>query len=343
MRRLLWICWFLPIPILAVSGGFLSELRHPYYNAAEEETFVYIPPGANAAEVAGLLKDQGILHTRLPFRFWLRHNGLDRRLKAGEYRFSGKATPVDIAERITRGDVYFRSITIAEGLTAMEIVELLARAGFGDSKKLEAAISRADLINDLNPSARNLEGYLFPETYRFGRRDDENAVIGAMVGQFRNRMDKILKESPLQGGWTVARIVTLASLIEKEVKTPAERPIVASVLTNRLRLRMTLGVDASIIYAMKLAGTWDGNIRSSDLRMESPYNTYIHGDLPPGPICNPGESAIRAALNPEKTDYLYYVSKNDGTHQFSKDLRSHNNAVNLYQRSGRPPNGGRGQ
>ena len=332
---MLLICCFLPIPILAVTGGFLSELRYPYYNAVEEETFVYIPHGANAAKVAGLLKEQGILHTKLPFRLWLRHHGLDRSLKAGEYLFSGKASPIDIAERLTRGDVYFQSITVPEGLTALETVELLARAGFGDREKLEAALSHTGWIEDLNPSAQNLEGYLFPETYRFGRRDDEKAVIGAMVGQFRNRMDKILKESPLPDGWTAASIITLASLIEKEVKTPSEQPIVASVLVNRLRLKMPLGVDAAVIYAMKLAGTWDGNIRRSDLRMESPYNTYIHRDLPPGPICSPGESAIRAALNPEKTDYLYYVSKNDGTHHFSKDLRSHNNAVNRYQRSGR--------
>ena len=335
MRHLLWICFFLPVSVLAVVCGLLSELQSPYYNAAEEEIFIYVPPGANAAKVAGMLKEQGVLHTKLPFRLWLRRHGLDRSLKAGEYRFSGRTTPIEIAERLSRGDIYFRSITVPEGLTAMETVELLARGGFGDREKLEALILRTDLIKDLNPSAKNLEGYLFPETYRFGRRDDEEAVIGAMVNQFRNRMDKILKESPLPAGWTVARIVTLASMIEKEVKTTSEQPIVASVLVNRLRLNMTLGVDATIIYAMKLAGTWDGKIRRSDLQMDSPYNSYIHRDLPPGPICSPGESTIRAALNPEKTDYLYYVSKNDGTHQFSKDLRSHNNAVNRYQRSGR--------
>jgi len=335
LRRLFWICIFLLISILAAAGVLLSELHSPYYNAAQEETFIYVPPGANAAKVAGLLKEQGILHTKLPFRLWLRHNGFDRSLKAGEYRFSGMSTPIEIAERLSRGDVYSRSITIPEGLTAFETADLLVRGGFGDREKFEAAILRAGLIRDLNQSAQNLEGYLFPETYRFGRRDDEEAIIGAMVNQFRSRMNKLLGESPLPDGWTVARIVTMASMIEKEVKTPSEQPIVASVMVNRLRLNMTLGIDATIIYAMKLAGTWNGNIRRSDLRMESPYNTYIYRDLPPGPICNPGESAIRAALNPEKTDYLYYVSKNDGTHQFSKDLRSHNNAVNIYQRSGR--------
>ena len=322
------------IVVSVAAGGLVYELQSPYYNAGNDEIFINIPPGSNAAKVAGLLQKQGVLRAQLPFRLWLRRQGLDRRLKAGEYRFSDKASPIDIAERLARGDIYFRSVTIPEGLTAMETADVLSRGGFGEREKLESAILRADWIEDLNPSAKNLEGYLFPETYRFGRMDDEEAVIRAMVNQFRSRMDKILKDSPLPEGWAVARIVTLASLIEKEVKTPSERPIVASVLINRLRLNMTLGCDATIIYAMKLAGTWNGNIRSSDLRMESPYNSYIHRDLPPGPICNPGENTIRAALNPEKTDYLYYVSKNDGTHEFSKDLRSHNNAVNRYQRSG---------
>ena len=335
MQRLLLFCGFFLILVLGAVSGLFSELQYPYYNAVENETFVYIPPGANAAKVAELLKERGILHTKLPFRLWLRHYGLDRSLKAGEYRFSGGATPAEVAERLARGDIYFRSVTIPEGLTAVETVGLLARGGFGGRERFEAALLRTDWIQDLNPSARDLEGYLFPETYRFGRRDDEEAVIRAMVNQFRDRMNKILEESPLPGGWTAPRIVTLASLIEKEVKDPSEQPVVASVLVNRLRLNMTLGCDATIIYAMKLAGTWDGNIRKSDLRIESPFNSYIHRDLPPGPICNPGERAIRAALNPEKTDYLYYVSKNDGTHQFSRDLRSHNNAVNIYQRSGR--------
>ena len=335
MRRLLLFCCIFLVAILAVVFGLISELQHPYYNAGDDETFIYIPNGATAAKVAELLKEQGILHRQLPFRLWLRHNGLDRSLKAGEYRFSGGATPVQIVERLTRGDVYFQSITIPEGLTAMETVELLTLGGFGEREKLEAAILRTDWIHDLNPYAQNLEGYLFPETYRFGRMDNEGAVIRAMVNQFRERMSKIREELPPPDGWTITRLVTLASLIEKEVKDPSEQAIVASVLVNRLRLNMTLGCDATIIYAMKLAGTWNGIIHRSDLRIESPYNSYIHRDLPPGPICNPGESAIRAAMNPEKTEYLYYVSKNDGTHQFSKDLRSHNEAVNRYQRSGR--------
>ena len=324
-------------------SGILTELQSPYYKAAEYETFINILPGTGAAKVTNLLKEYGILHTKLPFRLWLRHYNFERSLKAGEYRFSGKATPIEIAERLTRGDIYFRSVTIPEGLTAMETVDLLVRSGFGDRKKLETMISRSDLIKDLTPRAQNLEGYLFPETYRFARADDEEAVIDAMIGQFRSRMNKITINSmpidrlsdSLPGGLTVGQTIILASMIEKEAKVSWEQPLIASVLFNRLRLKMKLDIDASVIYSMKLAGTWDGNIRRSDLQINSPYNTYIHPDLPPGPICNPGEGAIRAVLNPAETDFLFYVSKNDGTHQFSKDLRSHNNAINLYQRSSR--------
>ena len=341
MRRLLGICLILLVLVVAVGGVFLYELHRPHQRpggpggSGTEEIFVLIPSGTGARGAAKLLKDEGVLRMRLPFLFWLRYGKMDRDIQAGEYRFAGAADPMQVAERLVRGDIYYRSITIPEGLTAVETVELLARNGFGNPEKLREAISRAEWIRDLNPAAENLEGYLFPETYRFGRRDDEETIIRTMVRQFRNRMDKILQETPLSEGWTVSRAVTLASLIEKEVGAHEERELVSSVLVNRLRLKMPLGCDATIIYAMKLAGTWNGNIRRDDLRMPSPYNSYIHRDLPPGPICNPGAESIKAALRPAQTDFLYYVSRNDGTHQFSRDLRSHNNAVNRYQRSGR--------
>jgi len=321
--------------ILAVVSGLTAELHSPYYSAEEEEVFINIPPGTGASKITEMLKDQGVLHMRLPLRLWMRYHGVDRNLKAGEYRFSGKATPIEIAERLTRGDIYFRSITIPEGMTAMETVDLLASNGFGDREKLEAMLLRTDLIKDLNPNAKNLEGYLFPATYRFGRNDDEEAIIRAMVGQFRSRINRILTDSPLPDGLTVADIVVIASMIEKEARVSWERPIVASVIHNRLRIRMKLDIDATVVYAMKLAGTWDGRILRADLQMDSPYNTYIYRDLPPGPIGNPGESTIRAALNPARTDYLFYVARNDGTHHFSRDLQSHNNAVNRYIRSRR--------
>jgi UPF0755 protein len=324
---------FLTIALAIAAIWFRMELKSPYYGATSAETFVVIPKGAGTSEVASLLTDQGILHTSLPFKLYLRYAHLEHRIQAGEYRFEERATPIQITRRLVRGDIYFRSITIPEGLTARETIALLAEKGLGDLKEMEQALQRTDWIKDWDPTAQNLEGYLFPETYRFGRKDNSETILKAMIGQFRTKIGRILKTSPLPSGWSLAQLVTLASLVEKEVKIDQERPLVASALVNRLKKKMPLGCDATIIYAMKLADTYRGRLGKQDLRMESPYNSYLHRNLPPGPICSPGESSIRAALNPAKTDYYYYVSRNDGTHQFSRDLRSHSQAVYQYQKA----------
>jgi UPF0755 protein len=319
---------------LAVFGIWIySELDTPYYGAQSSEVFVDIPHGAYAGEIAGLLANARILKYRLPFEAYLRCTHKGRHIQAGEYRFFKAATPKQIGERLIQGDVYFSSITIPEGLTASEIIALLAKNGLGNPSEMELALLKTDWIQDLDPNARNLEGYLFPETYHFKRKIDSETVIKAMVHQFRAKLAGIVSSYPLHAGWDVSRIVILASMIEKEVKRSEEGPLVASVLINRLEKRMPLACDATIIYAMKLAGTYEGRLSKADLAMESPYNSYHHLDLTPGPICNPGANAIRAALNPARTDYYYYVSRNDGTHQFSKDFRSHLRAVNIFQKS----------
>jgi UPF0755 protein len=332
----LWLCAFVVLLVLLVSataGWWLyRETDKPYFNAQSSEVFVDIPRGARSDEVAGRLAKAGVLRHRLPFRLYLRYANLGRHIQAGEYRFNRPATPKQIVGRLIRGDVYFRSITIPEGLTAHETIELLAKNHLGDPEELERALQKTEWVADLAPGARNLEGFLFPETYRFRRKVNSETILKTMVDQFRLRLAKILPSHPMQEGWSLSRVVILASLIEKEVKEAKEGPMVASVLLNRLDKRMPLGCDATIIYAMKLAGTYEGRLGKKDMAMESSYNTYRHTDLPPGPICNPGADAIRSALNPARTDYFYYVSRNDGTHQFSKDLRSHINAVNLFQR-----------
>ncbi|HSW38370.1 MAG TPA: endolytic transglycosylase MltG [Acidobacteriota bacterium] len=335
-RRFLRLALYVTVPIvlalIAAGIWLLAELNSPYYDSPEAETFVVIPRGASSLVVADILVGKGILRSRSPFLLHLRHKGLERRIQAGEYLFTHPATPPQIAQRLVNGDTYFLSITIPEGLTADETITLLAKNGFGNRDEMKRALLRTEWIADLDPAAQNLEGYLFPETYHFSRNEVSEQIIRTMTEQFRKRISSILEVSPLPEGWNIARIVNLASMIEKEAQVAEERPLVASVLVNRLAVGMTLGCDATIIYGMKLAGIWEGRIGRADLERDSPYNTYIHRGLPPGPICNPGEASIKAALNPAETDYYYYVSRNDGTHLFSKDYASHLRAVNRYQR-----------
>jgi UPF0755 protein len=319
---------------LAAAAKWLQrELETPYFNAPSGETYIDIPRGAKPREVTDLLVKNGILHSHLPFIIYLRAANLGRRIQAGEYRFNKPATPEQIAKRLIRGDVYFRSITVPEGLTAGETIELLAKNGLGKPADFRKALLKTDWIVDIYPEARTLEGYLFPETYRFGRKDNPEKIIRTMVNQFRLKLAGILKQTPQSSGLSVSKAIILASMIEKEVKKPEEGPLVASVFINRLKRGIPLACDPTIVYALKTAGVYNGNIRKADLAMESPYNSYIHPNLPPGPISNPGAAALRSALNPASTDYFYYVSRNDGTHQFSKNYQSHLNAVIKYQKS----------
>lgn len=309
-----------------------SELETPYYGSTAQETYVDVPRGASAGQISTILARSGVIRHPLLFRAYLRYTDLGRRIQAGEYRFAGTASPRRIAQRLIQGDVFFHSITIPEGLTARETIDLLAKNGLGIASEMEQGLLKTRWIRDLNPNARNLEGYLFPETYRFPRNADSEAILRTMVEQFRSKIRKALSRNPLPAGWDIPKVVILASMVEKEVRRQEEGPLVASVMINRLARRMPLACDATIIYAMKLAGTYEGRLGKADLVMDSPYNSYSHLDLPPGPICNPGEAAIRSVLNPAKTDYYYYVSRNDGSHQFSKDYGAHIRAVNTYQK-----------
>jgi UPF0755 protein len=336
LRKILLLLFILAILILAGCFWVRSELITSYYGGAPGETFVEIPRGSNSELIAGLLADAGVLRSRVPFLAYIRWRDAGRRLQAGEYRFSSPATPIQLAERLLRGDVFYYSVTIPEGLAADEAIDQIVRAGLGNQSELQRALLRTEWIRDLAPQARSLEGYLFPDTYRFARKTSSEQIIHAMVDQSRRKIARLAAEYPTKPGWNIARIVTLASLIEKEVRDPDERNLVASVFENRLQKGMPLACDPTVIYALKLAGKFDGNLHKADLRIESPYNTYNRAGLPPGPITNPGLDSLRAALNPPRTDYLFFVSRNDGTHQFSKDFRAHQIAVAQYQKRMKP-------
>jgi UPF0755 protein len=312
-----------------------SEFETPYYNAAGAETYVAIERGSKIKDIADLLVGKGILHNRLPFILYLRFSSKGRQIQAGEYKFEKPATPAQVAQRLIRGDAFYRAVTIPEGLTVFETIDLLTKKRLGTPAEFQEAILRTDWIRDIDPKAGNLEGYLFPDTYHFGSKDDPEAVIRTMVNQFRLKLRRTLKEAPQKSGLTIRESVILASLIEKEVKNRDEGPLVASVYMNRIKRGMPLACDATIIYALKLSGSFNGNLRKPDMVVESPYNTYIHTNLPPGPIANPGVRSLQAAFNPANTDYLYYVSRNDGTHQFSSNYQSHLHAVARFQQRGR--------
>lgn len=336
MRRWLLGCLLVLVALVAAAGLAFwwtrSELRTPYYGAVTSEVFVDIPRGASSAAIATMLTDAGILRHRLPFILHLRLTGAGRRLQAGEYRFNSPASPIEIADKLIRGEVFFFSVTIPEGMTARETIAWIARNGLGDLGEMESALRRTDWIRELDSEARDLEGYLFPETYRFSRHATSEDILRAMVERSREVLGKLVAELPLTPGWSVSSIVTLASMVEKETNLETERSLVASVLTNRLEKGMPLACDPTVIYALKLAGKYNGNLRKGDLALDSPYNTYIHPGLPPGPIANPGVESLRAALAPPRTDYLFFVSRNDGSHEFSRDFESHSRAVAKYQK-----------
>jgi UPF0755 protein len=234
-------------------------------------------------------------------------------------------------ERLARGDVYARRITFPEGLTIGEMAGIYESRGFGAAARFLEAAANASLIRDLDREAVDLEGYLFPETYALPRETPASRLIAMMVDRFRATYTDQWRRSAEEQGWTPRQVVTLASLVEKETGKPEERPIVAAVYRNRLNIGMGLQADPTVVYALQKAGRYTGNIRRDDLALDSPYNTYRHAGLPPGPIAAPGAASLEAALMPANVSYLYFVSRNDGSHVFARTLAEHNRNVREFQ------------
>jgi UPF0755 protein len=255
----------------------------------------------------------------------------ERQLKAGEYRFERAASPLDVVARLMRGDVYLQAVTFPEGLTVREMAALFESQGLGAAKAFSDAAGQADLVRAFDDRARDLEGYLFPDTYRVPRKTTAPDLVKQMVARFTQVFGAEQREAAKASGTTVREIVTLASLVEKETAVPDERPIVAAVYRNRLRIGMGLQCDPTVIYALQRAGRFTGNLTRADLAFDSPYNTYRRAGLPPGPIASPGKASLEAALAPADVPYLYFVSRNDGSHAFATTLSEHNRNVQQYQ------------
>jgi UPF0755 protein len=315
--------------VILVGGYLLFRLVWPY-QGFQGETFVEVPRGTSTETMADLLARQGVVRSRWDFLL-ARATERNRKLQAGEYRFNHAASAMEVFDRIARGDTFYFTLVVPEGRNMFDIAAELEKLGLGPATNFLAAARNPAMIHDLDPQAPSLEGYLFPNTYKLARHATPEAICRLMTGKFREVW------RGLQSTANVHDTVTLASLIEKEGKLPEERPKIAAVFENRLRIGMKLDCDPTTIYAAVLAGRYRGTIYRSDLESDSPYNTYRHAGLPPGPIANPGVASINAVLHPAGLQALYFVLRPDGSggHQFSNNIAEHDAATEQYRRGQR--------
>jgi len=332
MKRLLPV--ILVIAITIVGGALalvITRVNQPYKGFEASEQFVDIPTGSGVASIGRRLADAGVIRDPVSFRYAVWLIGGSRSLKAGEYRFDRAMTPEEVARKLARGDVYLRQITFREGLTIRDMAALFEKEGFGSRQPFVDAASRPELIRGLDPAAADLEGYLFPDTYALPRRGTADRLVQMMVARFQKQVGGDLPQRAAAAGMNVHEAVTLASIVEKETGKAEERALVAAVYANRLTIGMGLQCDPTVIYALQRSGRDIRNLTREDLQYDSPYNTYRYAGLPPGPIASPGKTSIEAALQPANVPYLYFVSRNDGSHAFATTLEEHNKNVFHWQ------------
>ncbi len=333
---------FLPIllilALISAAGYVYVALFRPYQGFAAGGVFVDIPRGASQRTIARLLAENGVVRSRIAFEALSRYRRQNK-LEAGEYFFDHPVTSFEVLDAIASGRVYVKEFIVPEGFTMFDIADLAQSEGFLAREEFLAAARDTSQIRDLAPAAPTLEGFLFPATYEFPRHMRGKDMTAAMVKRFRQVWFTLPPELPRESPNTPQRVsqrrvqdvVTLASLVERETPRAEERPHVAGVFENRLRIGQRLQCDPTVAYALMLAGTYGGKLDKNDLRFPSPYNTYQNKGLPPGPIANPGEAAIRAALDPPSTPDFYFVANTEGGHFFSKTLAQHNQNVTRYR------------
>lgn len=335
MRMLGWIVMLGVVAGLvvgAVVGFSLQRLSQPFQGYAGVEQFVDLLPGDGTLVITQKLVGAGVVRDRWTFRLALWRSGAARRLKAGEYRFDRAMTPLDVVTKLARGDVYLRSVTFPEGLTVREMSRIFESRGLGSAADFVAAAKEhASLVHDIDPAARDLEGYLFPETYSLSRTAGAAELVRTMVGRFHQVFTPELRAAAAGLGLTPRQAVTLASLVEKETAKPEERPVVAGVYLRRVKMGMALQCDPTVIYALEMTHRYRGNLTHDNLLVDSPYNTYRYPGFPPGPIAAPSRTSMEAVAYAEPVDYLYFVSRNDGSHVFARTLDEHNRNVHKYQ------------
>jgi UPF0755 protein len=314
----------------AFTGWLVRELGAPN-GGPGRSLFFDVHRGRGVRAVAGGLREAGIVRSGLALTLAYDLFYPRERLKAGEYEFTLPASGKEVLFKIFRGRIYLRPVTVPEGLTGQEIADILRTEAQVAPDSFLAAFHDPSPVADMDSRAKNLEGYLFPDTYFVPRKATAGEFVEVMVGEFRKVLDEAWRRRAAELGLSVRDVVTLASLIEKETARPEERPLVSAVFHNRLRIGMKLDCDPTVIYGLKLENKYSGRLLSRDLKSLSPYNTYAHAGLPPGPICNPGRPSLEAALYPAPENFLYFVARGDGSHRFSRTFSEHEEAVRRFQ------------
>ena len=324
MKRLILLIIVVGLGAVAALGGWAySDLHKPIAHTKTGQ-YIEIPKGTSPGAIVHKLATEGIIKHEWPLKLYLKASGKGSTLRAGEYDFPSPISPLGVLSKLQQGERRLNRLTIIEGWTRWDIARAMTQVPelklTSDTQALEL-MDNVKLISDLDPQAKNLEGYLFPDTYEFAPETTAADLIEMMVKRFRNVWKPDWTERARSLSFTPREIVTTASIIETEAKLAEERPLVASVIYNRLKKDIPLAVDSSVIYASKLEGKWryDGKVYRSDIERRSPYNTRLYAGLPPGPVASPGESSLKAALNPATSEYLYYVrnpDRDDGAHNF---------------------------
>ena len=338
LRRLFFIGIVLVLLLIGAGAGAFLWLKTTISNPAEHaasDRVILVEPGMATPAIIARLSEAGIVNDPTALRLYLRMTGRGGQLKAGAYKFDSPISPLQAIEKIQRGEVAFERVTIPEGFNRFDIAEALAtRTGLATEKEFLALMEDQSLISAFAPQARNLEGYLFPDTYNYTEQTTPEELIRAMVTRFNEVFSPEWRARATQTGMTIHQVVTLASVVEEEARVPDERPLIASVFANRLKIGMPLGSDPTFIYAAILAGDYDGNPNQPrHRRRDSTYNTYVYAGLPPGPIASPGRASLQAALYPDESNYLYFVvSGTEGRHKFSRTASEHEAAREEYYR-----------
>ena len=317
--------------LVSAYGLWVLETRRPVRHMEDPPQTLVVEEGWGVQEIGNELRRSGLVRHAAIFRALVVLRGQSRRLRAGEYSLEGSLSLEQILGKLARGEVVHRRIVFPEGADIQEMAEIASRQGLHRPVFL-AAVGDPAAIRDLDPQATDLEGYLFPDSYELTRSPDAaTRLVRRMVQRSREVLATEQAQLP-ERRFGVRELVTLASIVEKETGLAEERPRIAAVFLNRLERRMPLQTDPTVIFALRKAGTYNGNVRREDLEIDSPYNTYRHAGLPPGPIASPGLESLRAVLHPVASRELYFVSRNDGSHQFSESLAEHERAVTRYQR-----------